>query len=144
MDINTDQSAAHGHGGVVVGLSPQGRRAYGHAYRPARAQHRGPSRHRAGSESSRRILEGEEQLIDTGTAADKCFLDMLGVFAELETNPRKERQLEGIASAKARGVYKGRKASIDPAKVDDSRGHRAVRDRESAQDRPRVGLSRAD
>jgi len=31
---------------------------------------------------------------------------------------RKERQLEGIADAKARGVYKGRKASIDPAKVE--------------------------
>jgi DNA invertase Pin-like site-specific DNA recombinase len=42
---------------------------------------------------------------------------MLGVFAEFETNLRRERQLEGIASAKARGVYKGRKASIDPAKI---------------------------
>ena len=51
------------------------------------------------------------------TAAGKCFLDMLGVFAEFETNLRRERQLEGIANAKARGVYKGRKASIDPAKV---------------------------
>ena len=26
------------------------------------------------------------------------FLDMLGVFTELETNPRRERQLEGIAA----------------------------------------------
>jgi DNA invertase Pin-like site-specific DNA recombinase len=42
---------------------------------------------------------------------------MLGVFAEFETNLRRERQLEGIASAKARGVYKGRKASIDAAKI---------------------------
>jgi DNA invertase Pin-like site-specific DNA recombinase len=33
-----------------------------------------------------------EQPIDTGTAAGKCFLDMLGVFAEFETNRRKERQ----------------------------------------------------
>jgi hypothetical protein len=32
-------------------------------------------------------------------------------------NLRRERQLEGIADAKARGVYKGRKASIDPAKI---------------------------
>jgi len=38
-----------------------------------------------------------------------CFFDMLGVFAEFETNLRKERQLEGIAKAKAAGVYKGRK-----------------------------------
>ncbi len=43
---------------------------------------------------------------------------MLGVFAEFETNLRKERQLEGIADAKARGVYLGRKAIIDPAKVE--------------------------
>ena len=37
---------------------------------------------------------------------------MLGVFAEFETNLRRERQMEGIAKAKARGVYTGRKSSI--------------------------------
>jgi len=42
---------------------------------------------------------------------------MLGVFAEFETNLRRERQPEGIASAKARGVYKRRKASINSAKI---------------------------
>jgi DNA invertase Pin-like site-specific DNA recombinase len=57
-------------------------------------------------------LRATEQPIDTATAAGKCFLDMLGVFAEFETNLRKERQLEGIAKAKAAGVYKGRKASV--------------------------------
>src|SRR5438477_10192359 len=62
-------------------------------------------------------LKATEQPIDTSTAAGKCFLDMLGVFAEFETNLRKERQLEGIADAKARGVYRGRKASIDAEKV---------------------------
>ena len=39
------------------------------------------------------------------------------MFAEFETNLRKERQAEGIAAAKARGVYKGRKAKIDAAVV---------------------------
>lgn len=63
------------------------------------------------------ILKATEQPIDTSTAAGKAFLDMLGVFAEFETNLRKERQLEGIADAKARGVYKGRKPSVDAAKV---------------------------
>ena len=89
-------------------------------------------------------LKATEQPIDTSTAAGKCFLDMLGVFAEFETNLRSERQLEGIAKAKARGVYKGRKASIDPAKVkaDEGRRHGAVRDREGAQDWPRFGLPR--
>jgi DNA invertase Pin-like site-specific DNA recombinase len=38
----------------------------------------------------------------------KTFLDMLGVFAEFETNLRRERQLEGIAKAKKAGVYTGR------------------------------------
>jgi DNA invertase Pin-like site-specific DNA recombinase len=62
-------------------------------------------------------LKATEQPIDTSTAAGKCFLDMLGVFAEFETNLRRERQLEGIARAKAGGVYQGRPASIDAAKV---------------------------
>jgi DNA invertase Pin-like site-specific DNA recombinase len=62
-------------------------------------------------------LKATEQPIDTSTAAGKCFLDMLGVFAEFETNLRKERQLEGIAKAKEAGVYKGRPASIDAAQV---------------------------
>ena len=34
-------------------------------------------------------LRATEQPIDTGTAAGKAFLDMLGVFAEFETNLRK-------------------------------------------------------
>ena len=39
------------------------------------------------------------------------------MFAEFETNPRRERQLEGISAAKARGVYNDRKPSIDAAEV---------------------------
>ncbi len=62
-------------------------------------------------------LKATEQPVDTATAAGKAFLDMLGVFAEFETNLRRERQLEGIAAAKARGVYKGRKPTIDTAEV---------------------------
>jgi DNA invertase Pin-like site-specific DNA recombinase len=58
-------------------------------------------------------LKATEQPIDTSTAAGKCFLDMLGVFSEFETNLRRERQLEGISRAKAAGVYKGRKRSVD-------------------------------
>jgi DNA invertase Pin-like site-specific DNA recombinase len=45
------------------------------------------------------------------------FLDMLGVFAEFETNLRRERQLEGIAAAKAKGLYKGRPRSIDAGAI---------------------------
>ncbi|MGB6229890.1 MAG: recombinase family protein, partial [Litorimonas sp.] len=62
-------------------------------------------------------LIATEQPIDTSTAAGKAFLDMLGVFAEFETNLRRERQMEGIAKAKARGVYKGRKPTVDAGEV---------------------------
>lgn len=62
-------------------------------------------------------LKATEQPIDTSTAAGKAFLDMLGVFAEFETNLRRERQMEGIAAAKTRGVYKGRPKSISSEDV---------------------------
>ena len=39
-------------------------------------------------------------------------------LAEFETNLRRERQLEGIAKAKAAGVYRGRNPSIDQAQVE--------------------------
>ena len=62
-------------------------------------------------------LKATEQPIDTRTAAGKAFLDMLGVFAEFETNLRRERQLEGIAAAKQRGAYAGRKKKIDDKEI---------------------------
>jgi len=62
-------------------------------------------------------LKATEQPIDTGSAAGKAFLDMLGVFAEFETNLRRERQMEGIQAAKKKGVYKGRPRSIDATKI---------------------------
>lgn len=58
-----------------------------------------------------------DQKIDTGTAAGKCFLQMLGVFAEFETNLRKERQLAGIQKAKSEGKYKGRPATLDKSQI---------------------------
>jgi DNA invertase Pin-like site-specific DNA recombinase len=88
-------------------------------------------------------LKATEQPIDTSTAAGKCFLDMLGVFAEFETNLRRERQLEGIAKAKAAGVYKGRPPSIEASRVRElkAQGMPAGRHRQGAQDRPGVSLS---
>jgi Resolvase, N terminal domain len=55
-------------------------------------------------------------------ARRKCFLDMLGLFAEFETNLRRERQLEGVAKAKAAGVYKGRPPSNAIERLHDSSG----------------------
>ena len=62
-------------------------------------------------------LTATEQPIDTKTASGKCFLDMLSVFSEFETNLRRERQLEGIKNAKEKGVYKGRKQNIDVEQI---------------------------
>ena len=58
-----------------------------------------------------------EQPVDTSTATGKAFFDMLGVFAEFETNLRRERQADGIAAAKNKGIYKGRPPSIDQDKI---------------------------
>ena len=62
-------------------------------------------------------LAATEQPVDTSTAAGKAFFDMLGVFAEFETNLRRERQAEGIKAAKRKGVYRGRPPKIDMGQV---------------------------
>jgi len=67
------------------------------------------------------VLSATEQPIDTSTSAGKCFLDMLGVFGEFETNLRRERQMEGVIKAKAEGKYKGRKPSVDVVRVKELR-----------------------
>jgi DNA invertase Pin-like site-specific DNA recombinase len=55
--------------------------------------------------------------VDMTTPAGKAFLDMLSVFAEFETALRRERQLEGIAKARAEGKYNGRPATVDNAAI---------------------------
>ena len=62
-------------------------------------------------------LSATEQSVNTSTPECKCFLDILGVFAEFETRLRHERQMEGIKKAKEKGVYRGRKQSVDVAKI---------------------------
>lgn len=42
----------------------------------------------------------------------KLMLSMIGAFAEFERSMIKRRQQEGIALAKERGVYTGRKRSV--------------------------------
>ncbi len=84
-------------------------------------------------------LKATEQPIDTGTAAGKCFLDMLGVFAEFETNLRRERQIEGIAKAKAAGVYKGRPATIDAGEISRLKSQGVV----ASEIAKRLGIGRA-
>ena len=55
--------------------------------------------------------------VDTSTSTGKLALAILGAVAAFENDIRRERQMEGIAKAKAEGRYKGRPASIDPNEV---------------------------
>lgn len=63
-----------------------------------------------GKKAHLRVLE---QNVDTTTPAGRAFFGMLATFAQFETDLRAERQREGIARAKALGVYKGRPKSVD-------------------------------
>jgi DNA invertase Pin-like site-specific DNA recombinase len=59
----------------------------------------------------------QQGALDTTRSDGKLLLNILGSFAEFESDIRRERQMEGIAKAKERGVYRGRKPSIDPEGV---------------------------
>lgn len=54
-------------------------------------------------------------------AMSKLLLSVMGAFAEFERALIKERQREGIAIAKKKGVYKGRKPSLTPDRVQELR-----------------------
>ena len=55
--------------------------------------------------------------VDTDSSTGRLMMGILGAVAAFEADIRRERQMEGIAKAKSAGVYKGRRPSIDPAKV---------------------------
>ena len=62
----------------------------------------------------------KEKLVFSGDSEDafaRLQLQMMGAFAEFERNIIRQRQAEGIARAKARGVYKGRKKTIDTNRI---------------------------
>ena len=58
------------------------------------------------------VKEGKTFRGDSTDAMDKLMLSMLGAFAEYERTLIRERQREGIAKAKERGVYRGRHQKI--------------------------------
>ncbi len=61
----------------------------------------------------------KENLTFTGqdSPMSNLLLSVMGAFAEFERSLIKERQLEGIALAKQRGVYTGRKPTLSDANV---------------------------
>ena len=61
-----------------------------------------------------------ERLSFAGDADDpfsRLQLQLMGAFAEFERNIIRKRQAEGIAKAKTRGAYKGRKKQVDDQKI---------------------------
>lgn len=61
-----------------------------------------------------------EKLTFTSSASDPLSvlqLQLMGAFAEFERAIIRKRQAEGIAKAKAKGVYKGRPPKIEKSKI---------------------------
>lgn len=59
-------------------------------------------------------LVSNKESVDTTTPAGKLMFTMVGAIAEFERDVILERQREGIALAKEKGKYKGRKAKEIP------------------------------
>lgn len=56
--------------------------------------------------------------VDTTTSTGKLTLSILGAVAEFEADIRRDRQRDGIERAKANGVYRGRRPTIDTARME--------------------------
>jgi len=69
------------------------------------------------------------------------LLSVMGAFAEFERALIRERQREGIALAKKRGAYRGRKKALSPEQVADLRQRAAAGDQKAALARE-FGISR--
>lgn len=65
-----------------------------------------------------------DQNLDTGTPAGKLMFTLLGAIAEFENDLRRERQADGIAMAKSRGVLLGRKAKLTEEQISEMRHKR--------------------
>lgn len=62
-----------------------------------------------------------DQSIDTSTPVGKLLFNVLGSIAEFEREIAKERQMEGIAKAKAKGVKCGRSKILNNDQVEEIR-----------------------
>ena len=59
----------------------------------------------------------DDPTIDTTNRTGKLVMGILALIAEFENDIRRERQMDGIAKAKERGVHFGRKLELTPEKV---------------------------
>ena len=90
-----------------------------------------------------RIEFVKEHLTFTGEDSPMAnlMLSVMGAFAEFERALIRERQREGIALAKQRGAYRGRKKALAPERVADLR-RRAAAGEKKAQLAREFGISR--
>ena len=90
-----------------------------------------------------RIEFVKEHLTFTGEDSPmaKLMLSVMGAFAEFERALIKERQREGIALAKKRGAFKGRRKSLSQAEVAELR-QRIAAGMSKAQVAREFGISR--
>lgn len=65
----------------------------------------------------------KENLVFTGedSAMSTLLLSVMGAFAEFERSLIRERQREGIAIAKEKGIYKGRKPKLNVEQISEAR-----------------------
>ena len=75
----------------------------------------------------------KERLTFTGedSPMSLLMLSVMGAFAEFERSLLKERQREGIALAKRKGLYKGRKPSLTEERVKELRKRIAAGDKKA-------------
>ena len=63
------------------------------------------------------VKEGLRFSGDKASPMDELMLNLLGAVAQFERSMIRERQAEGIAAAKERGVYRGGKPKLDERQV---------------------------
>jgi len=90
-----------------------------------------------------RIEFVKERLTFTGEDSPMAnlLLSVMGAFAEFERALIRERQREGIALAKQRGVYRGRKKALSPERVAELRQRTAAGEQKAKLARE-FGISR--
>ena len=86
-------------------------------------------------------LKSITEPIDPTTAAGRMFLQVLGSVAEFERALIRERQREGIALAKQRGAYRGRKKALSPEQAAELRQRAAAGEQKATLARE-FGISR--
>ena len=66
----------------------------------------------------------DDPSIDTSSRTGKLVMGILALIAEFDNDIRRERQMDGIAKARDRGVKFGRKLDLTPERVSEIRALR--------------------